>query len=241
MKAVNNAWAILREPKSRGEYNQKIISAAIAEESKANSRKAHAQIAKMQKAPEPKPRAKAKASKETASTPSSSKHVGSTSSSSKKEDSKTAWVFCRLYEQKTAAVCKSMVSKSITRRFEHKPWAGEQHAVCVAKEFQAACESMVAKSMAIVSLKDLKQFCEDYGIELPSGVRLNKVLLLDHIEEARIDQFQFFSNPKTKIKGIGSTKRTFLSFVSSKKHASILKIVRANSCGPKQHKPVIYC
>ena len=204
-QAVNSAWAVLRDPKAREGYNQSLLQKAIAAEKAVAARKLHSQIATSQRAPQAKPKAKPKASgsKKPATAASSSKQPDPTSS--QHGDPEDSWVYCKLIEQKQAVVCKSLLAKTLVRKFEHKSWAGGKHALCVALEFQKTCEKLVGDSLQMKKLDDLKQFCSEHGIELPTGTRLSKLLLSDTIEEA------------------GLTK-PFLSFVCTCKCAPIWNI-----------------
>lgn len=210
IQAVNNAWAILRDPKSRTEYNQKIVEDAMAEESKASRSTTLRQAATSQKQAKSSAVGKKKGKsnqdnnqkvQENKNDPpkscgSSSAAAGATKQkeevkkpcqkASASSSKASEWVYCRLIEQKAATICKSLLAK-LHRRFEHKDWAGTVHAVCVAKEFQRGCESMVLESLSLKKLDELKSLCRKLGIEIPAA-RLSKAGLVDHIEEARASQ-----------------------------------------------------
>lgn len=91
-------------------------------------------------------------------------------------------------KQKAAVVCKSLLTKQLQRKFEHKAWAGEANAIAVAMQFQTACEKMITTVLGLNKLEQLKVFCADQCIEVPNGVRLTKGLLQDTLEEASVDQ-----------------------------------------------------
>ncbi|CAL1150273.1 unnamed protein product [Cladocopium goreaui] len=196
IQAVNDAWAVLRDQKSRQAYNQRVVADALSEESKFKKSKSVIEIAAAAKAAAKaavKAKAKSKAAEEVhmacgKASSSSSKgpdaSKSSTAPSASSSGKTPSWVYCMLTEQKTVIVCKSQLSKGLQRRFEHKAWAGSAHALRVAREFQDSCETMLTKTLSMTKLDQLKNFCGENDIKIPSGTRLSKHFLNDTIEQA---------------------------------------------------------
>ena len=203
IQAVNDAWAVLRDQKSRQAYNQRVVADALSEESKFKKSKSVIEIAERYKSQAAakaaakvaakaavKAKAKSKAAEEVhmacgKASSSSSKgpdaSKSSTAPSASSSGKTPSWVYCMLTEQKTVIVCKSQLSKGLQRRFEHKAWAGSAHALRVAREFQDSCETMLTKTLSMTKLDQLKNFCGENDIKIPSGTRLSKHFLNDTI------------------------------------------------------------
>lgn len=211
---MNAAWEVLRDPAKKTAYNQKIVAAAMDAEATSRKKSAFSQLAQRQKAnasaaaarrkttvKQPKPctdasKGNPKEAQEKgtggkpgskAASSSSSKEPAKAASASSKDPSDN-WVYCKLVKQKAAVVCKSLLTKQLQRKFEHKAWAGEANAIAVAMQFQTACEKMITTVLGLNKLEQLKVFCADQCIEVPNGVRLTKGLLQDTLEEASVDQ-----------------------------------------------------
>eukprot|EP00435_Cladocopium_sp_Y103_P052340 s2323_g16.t1 len=202
-QAVNAAWSVLRDAKSRADYNRGIIDKAIAEENEEKRASNHARQAAAQKrrVEEVATAAAAKRAKtgkhdkdapgkatssSSTSAPATSKPGPSSAApaSSSTKSSTPHFEFCKLQAHKTFATCKSTMQKQLQRKFEHKSYAGATHALAVAKEFQTATEKLVTESMGETKLEGLKKFCSDNEIEIPAVTRLTKAFLYDFIEEA---------------------------------------------------------
>ena len=128
---------------------------------------------------------KASSSTPGTSTASSSKDkpAPSTSKDSSGKPSGTHNEFCKMQECKQFAICKSSLQKKLQRKFEFKSYAGNTHALAVAKEFEDLTEKILSEVLSITKLETLKKFCIDNGISVPEG-KLTKIYMYDYIEEA---------------------------------------------------------
>lgn len=207
VQAINTAWAVLRDPQKRAAYNHKIVEEAMNAERTQRKRKVMSATAQQQKAQaqaSKKPKVTVKTSKpvppeapkqQTTATKTEAAHgktatPSTTAASSSSASKAESWVYCKLFEYKNHVVCKSFLQKQFQRKFEHKPWAGKEHALNVAKAFQKSCEHMMTEALSLTKLDKLKSFCESEGIELPEG-KLSKAHLQDAIEQARGSSLPF--------------------------------------------------